>query len=239
MPTKIERLEGLANHLLDGFLHLRERFAILEPMLFDAAVVTGHGSGKRSRGFLILRQSMLLTCVQDIAKFVSDRDDRTPSIANITCALDSTTLDALRERYAIWRIPDIERESDPEIVSALRRMEQREEAERRIQFDKLHAELLELHDTLACTAVTDACRKIRDKLTAHTEVRLVADKYQLLDIGTLGLKYSDLRATIGQMQRAVEVIGLLVRNASFAWDMLDRQLTQAASGFWNHPKAAF
>jgi hypothetical protein len=78
-------------------------------------------------------------------------------------------------------------------------MEQREEAERRSQFDKLYADLRELHAALAGGAVTDACRKIRDKLTAYTEVRLVAAKYRLLDIEKLGLKYSELRVTLAQL----------------------------------------
>jgi len=37
------------------------------------------------------------------------------------------------------------------------------------------------------------------------------------------------------MQRLVELIGFIVRNASFAWEMLDRQLTEAARGFWGPP----
>jgi hypothetical protein len=40
------------------------------------------------------------------------------------------------------------------------------------------------------------------------------------------------------MQRLVELIGFIVRNASFAWDMLDRQLREAARGFWSSPNAA-
>ena len=35
MPSQIDKLEALASHLLDGFLQLRQRYALLEPMLFN------------------------------------------------------------------------------------------------------------------------------------------------------------------------------------------------------------
>ena len=82
MPTQIERLEGLASHLLDGFLALRERYALLEPMLFDSNVTANRGSGKQARGFSTLRHSLFLACVQDIAKLTTDADPKTPSVVS-------------------------------------------------------------------------------------------------------------------------------------------------------------
>jgi len=79
---------------------------------------------------------------------------------------------------------------------------------------------------------------IRDKISAHTEVRYVADKYQFVDIASLGIKWGDMRADIETMQRLVELVGLLIRNAGFAWDMLDEQLETASAAFWEVPAAA-
>lgn len=233
MPTQVERLESLASHLLDGFLSLRERYSLLHPLLFDREVCASRGSGKQARGFYSLRHSLFLSCVQDMAKLVTDGDTRAPSIRNITAALEDTLLaDALRARYAAWYVPSIEEETDPEIVEALRRIEFREQAERRMQFDELHGELVTLQRSLAAAPSIAAFRTIRDRITAHTEVRFVADKYQLIDISTLGIKWSDLKTTIIEIQRAVELIGLIVRNAGFAWDMLEEQLTNSARAFW-------
>ena len=79
MPTQIERLEAHAAHLLDAFIQLRERYALLEPMLFGETVSKG-GSGKQGRGFSILKHSLFLSCSQDIAKLTLDDDNRTPSL---------------------------------------------------------------------------------------------------------------------------------------------------------------
>jgi hypothetical protein len=233
MPTQIEKLEAYAGHLLDQFLSLRERHAILEPMLFQPELTKRRSSGRQARGFLILRQSLFFTCVQDMAKLSLDRDKRTPSLHNLIPPLTDAHLRAeLRERFAIWRIPPPEDETDLEVIAALKRIELREESERRKQFDDLHAEATALWSTLSSSPELNAFVTIRDKVSAHTEVRHVADKYQLIDIGALGIKWGALRQVLDQMQRLVELVGLLIRNAGFAWDSLDEQLAKAARDFW-------
>jgi hypothetical protein len=233
MPTQIEKLEAYAGHLLDEFLSLRERYAMLEPMLFQPEVTKARGSGLQARGFLVLRQSLFLTCVQDMAKLSLDQDKRTPSLYNLLTPLtDEHLRGALRERFAIWRIPLPEEETDPDIVAALERIERREESGRRKQFDDLYSEATKLWGVLAASPELNAFRTIRDKISAHTEVRHVADKYQLVDIGALGIKWGALRQVLDQMQRLVELVGLLIRNAGFAWESLDHQLSKAAREFW-------
>ena len=78
---------------------------------------------------------------------------------------------------------------------------------------------------------------VRDKVSAHTEIRCVADKYQLVDIGALGIKWGDLLLTIDAMQQMVELVGLIIRNAGFAWESLENQLSAAAGAFWSVPDA--
>lgn len=233
MPTQLEKLQAHAAHLLDAFIQLRERYAILEPMLFDKSLVESKRSGKQSRGFHVLRNSLVFSCAQDIAKLTLDDDSRTPSISNLIHALaEAEFRQSLREAFAIWRIPLPEEENDPEIIEALRRMELREEAQRRVQFDELYCEATSLWAALSTSKAVKSFKTIRDKVSAHTEVQFVADKYQFVDIGILGIKWGDIRASINQMQRLVEIMGLLIRNAGFAWDSLDEQLRRASGGFW-------
>jgi AbiU2 len=233
MPTQLERVEAHASHLLDGFLLLRERYALLDPMLFSSPVVSANGSGRRARGFRALRHTLFLACAQDIAKLISDADPRAPSIHNIAAALrDDALVATLRARYAVWVVPSIESESDPEIVEALRLLELGERAQRGSEFDAHLRDLLRIASELQGSQTIEAFRTIRDKLTAHTEVRFVADKYRLTDIADLGIKWRDLQTAIASLQRAIELVGMVVRNAGFAWEGLDRQLSRAANDFW-------
>lgn len=236
MSSQIEKLEAHASHLLDAFIGLRERYSMLHPMLFQEEVPKQRGSGRHARGFKILRNSLFLSCAQDIAKLSMDDDKRTPSLRNFVAALtDDDLRNMLRERFSLWRMPSIEEETDPEIVAALRRMEEREEAERRVQFDNLYCEATVAWASLSTSAAMKGFLTIRDKVSAHTEVRYVADKYQFIDIGALGIMWGDLKSTIETMQRLVELIGFIVRNAGFAWDMLDEQLSKASAAFWTEP----
>lgn len=233
MPSQIEKLEAHASHLLDAFIGLREKYCMLEPMLFDPDTNKIRGSREQARGFQILRSSLFLSCAQDIAKLTLDADSRTPSIRNLVSALDDQALrEELEERYAIWVIPSVEDEIDPDILAALRRMEERERIEKRAQFREHLTELRKCWGTLSTAISMTGFLTVRDKVSAHTEVRFVVDKYQLVDIGTLGIKWRDLRTSIEAMQRLVELIGLIVRNAGFAWDLLDLQLSTASKNFW-------
>jgi hypothetical protein len=237
MPNQTERLEAHASHLLDAFIRLRERYAMLEPMLFDPVVPKQRGSGAQARGFLTLRHSLFLSCAQDIAKLTLDSDKRTPSIKNLMTSLnDSHLRKTLREKYAIWVVPSVETETDPEIAEVLKRMELREQAERRVQFDQILIKAKLNWSTLEVTPSLAGFITIRDKVSAHTEILLVADKYQFVDIGTLDIKWSDMKRTIDSMQSIVEDLGLIIRNVGFAWDMLDEQLVEASKAFWSIPE---
>lgn len=229
----MEKLEGHASYLLDAFIQLRERYALLEPMLFDHQVPKLRGSGRQARGFVTLRHSLFLSCAQDIAKLSFDNDKRTPSIKNLMAALDDLGLtSSLRERFAVWNLPSVEEETDLDIVAALQRLELREQDERRTQFDEILAAGRTTWNELATSDYMSGFLTIRDKITAHTEVLHVADKYQPVDIGGLGIKLADLRRAIDTMQNLVAILGLLIRNAGFAWDMLDEQLLNAGKDFW-------
>ena len=138
MPSQFEKLEAHASHLLDGFLRLRERYAFLDPMLFSEEVANRRGSGRQARGFITLRHSLFLSCAQDIAKLALDKDPRTPSIRNLIESVQvQSTADELRDRFAVWVLPSIEVETDPEIIAALERIELGEQKARRLQFDNI------------------------------------------------------------------------------------------------------
>lgn len=238
MPSQAEKLEAHASHLLDAFIRLRERYSLLEPMLFDPEVPKSRGSGPQARGFLTLRHSLFLSCAQDIAKLTLDADKRTPSIKSLMTSLEDTHLcKGFEDRFAVWQSPSVETETDPEIIEALKRMEVRQQVGRRTQFSEILRRLRENWTVLSQEAYLAGFLTIRDKVAAHTEVLLIADKYQFVDIGTLGVKWSDLRRAVESMQSIVEDLGLVIRNAGFAWEMLDEQLKKASKAFWSAPQS--
>ena len=112
-------------------------------------------------------------------------------------------------------------------------MEECETAARRQQFDEMHSQLLHEWETLRSSEALRAFLNIRDKATAHTELRPGQEIYHRLDVASLGLKWSDLRDVIQQIQDLTDELNLLIRQSSFVWPMLDEQLEADVSSFWN------
>ena len=225
--------------MLDSYLALCERSAMLEPLLFDQSVLDCYASGRRNRGFHVLRSSLFMSCVQDIAKLVSDKDDKSPSLRNFAAELSSKSLvDELRARYARRVAPLGTEETDPETLKALRHLDAQEEVERCHEFDTHLNSLIDWWTRHETSKTVQACRVIRDKVTAHTEIRFVVDKYVTIDVATLDLKWSDVRTLTAEMRTPIAAIGLVVRCAGFAWEMLDEQLASAAKAFWRTGETA-
>lgn len=209
---------------------------MLDPMLFDRAVVKEYGAGARAHGFKVLKNTLFLTCTQEIAKLALDADPRSPSIRNIVEALESTPLlHKLREQYAVWHVDPPAGETDPHVLAALAAIDKCEEAQRRNEFDARVAQLRTDWNVLSVSPPLRAFKIIRNKVSAHTDVHLVNGRYELVDIGNLGIRWKDLRVSIEALQQLVELVGHIVRCSSFAWDSLDHQLTKATSGFWGVP----
>ncbi|MGJ8670077.1 MAG: hypothetical protein ACSHXK_11365 [Oceanococcus sp.] len=238
MPTPHEKLEAHSSMLLDAFIGLREKYAILGPMLFDQTVVQARGSGMQNHGFSILKNSLFFACSQDIANICCDSHKRVTSIKKLVAELENDDLrTSLCKKYSDRGEAIISGENDPAIIDIIRKSEQREIEHRHADFNARYEAMLQLWNGLEGSDVLEAFRTIRDKASAHIEVRFHEEEYRLIDIGALGLKWGDLRKTIESVQVLVASLDLLIRNSSFAWGMLDEQLLEAASSFWGVPHA--
>lgn len=232
MPTRMEKLRAHAEHLLDGFISLNETYAMLHPMLFDQAVAKEYGSNSRYRGYSILKNSLFFACCQGLAKLSLDASDRAPSVKRFSDALDDPTLvRELKRDYAEYVTPDVGY-FDPQELEALEYINKAEQEAREKEFD-LNLQALRAQLVLISSSPTfSAFKTIRDKVSAHTDVQLLDGEYKLVDIGSLEVKWKDIRESINELQKAVELIGIVVRGVSFAWDSLEKNLERAATDFW-------
>ncbi len=232
MPTQIEKLQAHTGHLLDGFITLRERYAMLRPMLHDKEVVKNKGSKKQYRGFIILRNVLFLSSCQLIANLCFDRDNKCPSISQIVEKLKNEALrKQLKEVYALPRriISDNE---DPDILEMWKQIEAEDQIKHRIEFDEFYNELLLLWANLKVSKSALSLAKIRNSVAAHYGVDLVDGEYKLFDIGSLNLKWDDILDTISAMQKIIDLINLIVRNAGYSWETLDEILSKTTNDYW-------
>ena len=121
--TRREKLTAHAELLLDAYLGLRGKYAMLEPMLFDQDTIDQWGTAPRACGFQILTNTLLMSCVLDISKIALDSDDRSPSLLHLVDALDDKqVLSELSEAYAGWHLAPTVGE-EPEVIAPLQAAE--------------------------------------------------------------------------------------------------------------------
>jgi hypothetical protein len=232
---RAEKLRAHASHLLDDFILLRQRFAMLVPMLFNTNVVRARGAGAHRRGFMILRSTLFLSCAQDIAKaaFDWDKDNTIPSIGTLVAALQDDSVRAIFRAAAVSReTPWANEDPDPEVRQALLAWRASEREAQGARFDDTWKTVQARWTRLRSQPYMDACRTIRNKVTAHTVVQFVEDVYQPIDIAALGLKWSELALALDEMQFLVDKLNGLTRCAGFAWDHLHVMLDRDSLAFW-------
>ncbi|MSM39510.1 MAG: hypothetical protein GJT30_07810 [Geobacter sp.] len=236
MNKQILKLQSHTDHLLSCLLGLKEKFAFLRPMLFDEETVQQYGNGDRFRGFESIKYSLFYGCAQDLARMTLDTTERTPSIAGIIASLQANPhlLRELRIMYSEWGygVP-VNDSGDEEIKAALEQLHEREKEKRRQKFDAMCNELNTAWEAFKAKPSTKAFRIIRDRLTAHLELRRGEDGvYRPIDIATLGLTWGDLGESIRDVDKMVELLNAIVRNAGFVMEEFDEKLDEAVKGFW-------
>lgn len=154
MPTPIEKAQAHASHLLDAFIELRQRYALLEPMLFSEVVTKERGSGKQAHGFKILKHSLFLSCSQDIAKLTMDKDKRAASLFNLIRVLTNEIhRNELKNIYSNLNIANATKYSEPDIIASILHMNEQEKYERMNEFDKLYCEAILIWEKLSISPV--------------------------------------------------------------------------------------
>jgi hypothetical protein len=211
----LSKIRGHAEHLLDLHIGLRHKYALLDPLLPGGFAVAEKRTGPAILGLNVVRVSLFLSCVQDLAKATLDKDKRVPSVVNIMSALADTRIcDALRRAYIG------------------KRSELRDEY-RGADFDLTLAQTKDNWQHLQQTRQLASCQLIRDKLIAHTEARLDGSSYVLLEVGSLDLKWTDVGALTLQLEDIVVGLNKIIRSASFDFEGLDLQLMKAQREFWS------
>lgn len=234
MKKQIAKLRGHSEHLLDKFLGLREKYALLHPMLFDSEVVMMYGSGGRSRGFQRIKTTLFLSCSLELSTLAFDRHDGSLSVDNIMRALDDARLvSKLRADYVSTATPHVCEDLSPLEQESLALVNLAEAQARGREFDLAHERLISTWSEISNSKTFESLEKIRNRVAAHTHLFLEGGKYKPLDISKLGVKWREIEPAMDQMQEAVESIGIVVRGASFAWDSLQRNLDRTVRGFWS------
>ena len=218
MEQRVKKLVGHADQLLACFLGLKQKYAFFYPMIADPQVVRRYGSGMKFEGFATIRQALFWDCVQDVVKLSCDRDPRTPSITKIMVEASKNEIrQSLREA----------------LKAAIKTWGSDQQEQQFTVFDEKYKTLLSNWENFQKQPWLNGFKTVRDKLTAHLELKLVDNKYRLTDVSELGLKWGDLEKSLDLLQPIVLDLNFIVRKASFDMVDLESSLRHSGSAFWS------
>jgi hypothetical protein len=231
MNDRIDKLSAHSEHLLDAYLGLKQKYALLKSMLFQPEVLQKHGSGNKAPGFSTLRFALFRDCALDLTKLSTDSDSRTPSVRNLISTLrEPEVREQLRTEYARWSLPP--RPGNDNVRDQIDRIEQQERDKLRVQFDRLWERLQSNWEVFQSAPWFEAFQKLRDKHIAHLEVRNTDGQYQTLHLAELGLQGQDCEAAMQLLEEMVLDINAMSRRAGFAIESADHMFNRDADAFW-------
>lgn len=216
--------------LLTEFLQLKERYALLHPMLFDSRIeLQHHASGKR-RGFDTLQRSLFLSCCLDIYKLTLDESSQASMTRCIHDLKNPKLVPLIKAQYVKDELKTCTGSDDPVVAS----IEQALVPERTLkfghEFDKRRLEVIKAWKQILHGQTFALCKTVRHELVAHTQLGRAA--FEPIDIRKLGIDFNELKPAIDLMQELIEQLGGLINGTGFAWERLDRIVTSAGEDFW-------
>jgi len=231
MEERLEKLISYSEHLLDAFLGLFQKTIVFLPMVENSQVQSQYTVGPKAEGFMVLRFALFSSCAQDVIKLTIDNDKRTPSVTNImTILMDERIRHELRKRYSVWTLP---RESGSQINEEdLVNFERKEQSRLAGEFDQTFSDLKKAWDDFNAQPWITGLRILRDKNTAHLEIRKTEEGYKPVAIESLDLKWGDLGEAVRRLEELVLKVNLIARQAGFAIESAKTQFDRTSKEFW-------
>lgn len=183
LPELISKHKAHLSHVTDAYRGLEEKYALLDPMLFDKTLVQKH----KNRGFEVLRQALFFACVVDIVNIVCKKGGNKPpsieGIASVFCNQEilKSFHDELVNNEAFAGYPWMQEKPSQ-------------------SFWKNVGVTKTKIDCLLHSSQMKAFETIRDKRIAHLELKKSGDDYELLDISTLGLQWGDIKIILNEIK---------------------------------------
>ena len=180
-------------HVTNAYRGLEEKYALLDTMLFDEALVQKH----KNRGFEVLRQALFFTCVVDIVNIACKKGgNKTPSIEGVASVFCNEEIlkyfhDEIVNHEAFVGYPSMQEKQSQKFWENVGTTKAKIDC-------LLHSSQMEAFET------------IRDKRIAHLELKKSGDEYELIDISTLGLKWVDIKLVLDDITTIIENLNIVM-----------------------------
>lgn len=230
---RIRKLQGHANLLLSSFLGLRLNYGLLRPILGDlGAGVPQPPPRVLHHGLSAIRTTLFRSLVLDLVKLAWDKDERTPSVANLMRALKDR--DVVRRIVELHSPSHVEPDEDEEerITRHRARVEEIDAERRREQVMQQLVALNESWSRLDSMPSKSDFIAMRHRHIAHLQVSLKGDAYQPLDFSSLGVRRGDLGFAVARMEEITWLLNAILCDSDFMMSRATEMFDESGVGFW-------
>ena len=210
-------------------LSLKRSYFLLEPLLYSKVLVARINSTAKGEGYFLINRALFWYHIQEIWKISCDTGKKTPSLpSQIETIEDPIIKSELKKQYSVWTS-----NTDKSMPEVFEEIEKMREEDRRTEFEDIYEETLSEWRKLKYSKDYKNIQILRDKNTAHNEVRLIGKTYEFVGISKANLKFGDEWKFLKRLQKIIVNLDLLIRQSSFMWEDFDHKIKKSSLSFWD------
>lgn len=233
MREQLQKLQGHITNLLNSFVQLRDRYALLHPMLVDERISARYRGSRQERGYAVLLSTLFLDCCHDLANICFDEHDKTASIRNLIIAFNDINLRRyIYKQHSSARLMTEICGAEDWVAAVYNKSAATDAMEHAALFEKRFHEFTVEWTAFENSPTHKNIKTIRDKITAHTELRRVNGQYRAVEITEQSFEWEHLKPTIETIQTFVTKLTGLIMDADIAWESFDRVINSTGH-FWD------
>ncbi|MFC2171826.1 hypothetical protein ACFLU6_04250 [Acidobacteriota bacterium] len=215
LAGKLKKVQAYSSNMAVTFLAVENKYGILRPMIFNKALFNRYDQPYKMDGFLTLKIVLFIDATKDIVKVVFDKDHRSPSLYRIIKYLENEEIRlAFRESFSSWLGTDS--------YSTLKN-----------EFDRKYKVIKDSFQSLCGLEVSEKLKDVRNKISAHIEMRKDGEGYRILSIGDLELEWNSLEGFLQLVKPIVFDTAYIVGNETYDHDSFSESNLKTSGAFWD------
>ncbi|MCX8789130.1 AbiU2 domain-containing protein [Vibrio parahaemolyticus] len=234
MEHRVKKVRAYSTAMISRLIIADRKLALLNPLLNDSDLIHKWDHSYGGHGLELMRITMYLDIVRELAAISFDRGNTSPSIFNILELISSKPLlEALKRNYCkpttITWVNDV----DPESRAFWEeRHKERDLGDKSQRFDEHYHKAKKLFSELKGKALHHKIRNVRNKLVAHYEMRQDGTEPRLADPKDFNLKWGDVESYFEELKPIIVELVLLISNEAYALDLFREDHERISRDFW-------
>ncbi len=234
MEHRMQKIRAYSKAMVSRLIVADRKIALLSPLVKNSDLIAKWDNSYGAHGLELMRITIYLDLVRELAAISFDRSSKSPSIFNILELLKSKPLlDSLKSDYCQPTPISWVTNVDPDSRAFWEaKHKERELEEKSKKFFEHYRTAKAAFSELKNKDIYTKMRNVRNKLVAHYEMRKVGSEPRLADPSDFDLKWGDVEIYFEEIKPIIVELVLLISNEAYALDLYREDHDKIAREFW-------